>query len=158
HEHIDGSLHAALVTLLAWQLIDAARARRTRFTLPLSRRARVWPSASIHSTRKPVSRATDRGNVLCGTSYLLALICHCRGVDHWWLTSRMATLGPAGATWSEPSSLHGSDRKSSTAAYRRSIRRIPCCFEATATASRAGAATSRSSGTGPRSVTCPTGG
>jgi len=47
------AFNAALVSLLAWRLIDAARARRTRFTLPLSRRARVWPSASIHSTRNP---------------------------------------------------------------------------------------------------------
>src|SRR5262249_2061544 len=88
------AFNAALVSLMAWQLIDAAAARRnsgTRASLPaLAAGAMVAGLAfGIHPPHaEPVSWATDRGDVLCGTFYLLALICYCRGVDeggglHW---------------------------------------------------------------------------
>jgi len=88
------AFNAALVTLLAWQLIDAAAARRitgARLTLPALATGAIVAGLAfgVHPLHaEPVSWATDRGDVLCGTFYLLALICYCRGVDedrglHW---------------------------------------------------------------------------
>jgi len=102
------AFNAALVTLLAWQLIDAARARRitgARLTLPaLATGAMVAGLAfGVHPLHaEPVSWATDRGDVLCGTFYLLTLICYCRGVDqdlglHWrpWGVLALAAMAAA---------------------------------------------------------------
>jgi len=82
------AFNAALVTLLAWQLIGAAAGRRiagTRLTLPARATGAMVAGLAfgVHPLHaEPVSWATDRGDVLCGTFYLLALISYCRGVHH----------------------------------------------------------------------------
>jgi protein O-mannosyl-transferase len=107
------ALNAALVTLLAWRLIDAAGACGTSAasaTRPaLATGAMVAGLAfGIHPLHaEPVAWATDRGDVLCGTFYLLALLSYCRGVDEgdgllrWRPWGVLALLAMAGAVLSK---------------------------------------------------------
>ena len=105
------AVNAALVTLLAWRLIDAAAAWRipgvlTRPALAIG--ALVAGLAfGIHPLHaEPVAWATDRADVLCGTFYLLGLLCYCRGVDEgdglrWRPWGMLALLAMAAAVLSK---------------------------------------------------------
>jgi len=82
------AVNAGLVTWLAWRLIGAARARAAGGPDAGPRAALAVGAAvaglafGVHPLRaEAVAWATDRGDVLCGTFYLAALLAYVRAVD-----------------------------------------------------------------------------
>jgi tetratricopeptide (TPR) repeat protein len=78
------AVNAGLVTWLAWRLIGAALAPAAtgpRATLAVGA-AVAGLAFGVHPLRaEAVAWATDRGDVLCGTFYLAALLAYVRAVD-----------------------------------------------------------------------------
>ncbi len=108
------ALNAGLVTWLAWRLIGAGLARDGAAGRAGVERAALAVGATvagltfgIHPLRaESVAWATDRGDVLCGTFYLAALLAYVRAVDgggglRWRPWGALALLGMAAALLSK---------------------------------------------------------
>jgi tetratricopeptide (TPR) repeat protein len=103
------AVNAGLVTWLAWRLIGAALAPAAtgpRATLAVGA-AVAGLAFGVHPLRaEAVAWATDRGDVLCGTFYLAALLAYVRAVDggdrlRWRPWGALALLAMAAAVLSK---------------------------------------------------------
>lgn len=107
------AVNAGLVTWLAWRLIGAARSRDAAGGPDRAERTALTVGAGVaglafgvHPLRaESVAWATDRGDVLCATFYLAALLAYLRAVDggglRWRPWGALALLAMAAALLSK---------------------------------------------------------